>query len=91
MNNVHPIFCEALAPFVPMAFCNSEPAPVVRECKVFAVTCYINGEPTELNVIAEDQHGAIRIDSEMLGIDPDDEPPAGTNFKASPINFLKAA
>jgi hypothetical protein len=84
MNNVHPIFKDALVSVMP----KSHPAIHPR---AYAVTIWIDGKPEEVNVVAFTTCDAIcsAIDIFFDGEDP--MPSDHLEIKAFPIDYLPRA
>lgn len=85
MNNVHPLFRDALAPFAPAKV---KAAPTMRP---FAVSIRIAGKPQTINVLAFTTCDAIckAIDIYFDGEEP--MPADGLEIEAHPMNLLPAA
>ncbi len=87
MNNVHPLFCSALAPFAPaLAPENISPAP-----RPFAVSIRADGKTETVNVLAFTTCDAIcnAIDIYFDGDEP--MPTDGLGIEATPLNLLPRA
>lgn len=81
MNNVHPLFRDALAPFAPA------PVKVSPAMRPFAVSIRIAGKPQTINVLAFTTCDAIDIFFD--GNDP--MPADGLEIEAHPFNVLPSA
>jgi hypothetical protein len=77
MNNVHPIFREALAPFAPVVF---------KPMCAFTVTIGINGVRHDLNVMNRNASDAT-IQALKLFFDDDDEMPKRMAITVHPMEF----
>lgn len=87
MNNVHPLFCTALAPFAPApAPVNISPVP-----RPFAVSIRADGKTETINVLAFTSCDAIcnAIDIYFDGEEP--MPADGLGIEATPLNLLPRA
>jgi hypothetical protein len=85
MNNVHPLFREALAPFAPA------PVKVSPALRPFEVSIRIDGKPQTINVLAFTSCDAICNAIDMF-FDGDEPMPAdGLEVFARPMNFLPSA
>lgn len=85
MNNVHPLFRDALAPFAPAPV---KVSPVLRP---FAVSIRIAGKPQTINVLAFTTCDAI-CNAIDIFFDGDEPMPAdGLEIEAHPLNLLPSA
>lgn len=85
MNNVHPLFREALAPFAPA------PVKISPALRPFEVSIRISGKPQTINVLAFTTCDAIcnAIDIFFDGNEP--MPADGLEIEAHPLNLLPSA
>ena len=85
MNNVHPLFRAAVAPFAPA------PVKVAPTMRPFEVSIRIGSKPQTLNVLAFTSCDAIckAIDIYFDGDEP--MPADGLEIEAHPMNLLPAA
>lgn len=86
MNNVHPLFRQALAPFAPAQVVKA--APVLRP---FAVSIRIAGKPEQINVLAFTSCDAICNAIDIFFDGEETMPAGGLEIEAHPINILPHA
>lgn len=85
MNNVHPLFRDALASFAPA------PVKVSPALRPFAVSIRIAGKPQTINVLAFTTCDAI-CNAIDIFFDGDEPMPAdGLEIEAHPLNLLPSA
>lgn len=85
MNNVHPLFRAAIAPFAPA------PVKVSPTLRPFEVSIRIAGEPQTVNVLAFTSCDAI-CNAIDIFFDGDEAMPAdGLEIEAHPMNLLPSA